>query len=109
MFTDRRINNESISEMTEQLSTSSPRLQARIAGFMYLIIIFVDGAGYYTGSALIVFGDAAVTANNILTSEQLWRLGFGALLVMLACDVAVAVIFYYLIQAGEQDSRPSRI
>jgi hypothetical protein len=92
----RTTNNESIYKMTEHISTSSPRLQARIAGFIYLIIIFVGGFGYYTGSALIDFGDASATASNIMASEQLWRLGFVALLVMLACDVGVAVIFYVL-------------
>jgi hypothetical protein len=51
-----------------------------------------------THAALIVFGEAAATANNILASEQLWRLGFAALLVMLTCDVGVAVIFYVLLK-----------
>jgi Domain of unknown function (DUF4386) len=82
--------------MTEHISTASPRLQARIAGLMYLIIIVGGGFGYYSGSALIVSRDPAATASNILVSEQLWRLGFAALLVMLICDVAVAVIFYVL-------------
>jgi hypothetical protein len=82
--------------MTEQISQASPRLQARIAGFMYLIIIFAGGFGYYSGSTLIVARDAAATTSNILASEQLWRVGFAALLVMLVCDVGVAVIFYVL-------------
>jgi Domain of unknown function (DUF4386) len=82
--------------MTEQIPSVSPRLQARIAGFMYLIIIVVGGFGFLSGSTLIVRGDAAATAGNLLASEQLWRLGFAALLVMLACDVGVAVIFYVL-------------
>ena len=43
-----------------------------------------------------VWNDAAATAANILASEQLWRLSFAAMLVMLACDVAVAAIFYVL-------------
>jgi hypothetical protein len=82
--------------VTDQLSGPSPRLHARIAGLLYLIIIFGGGFGYLTGSTLIVWRDAAATATNILASEPLWRLGVAALLVMLACDVAVAVIFYVL-------------
>ncbi len=82
--------------MTEQISRASPRLHARIAGLMYLIIIVAGGLDFYSGSALIVWGDAAATAGNILASEHLWRLSFAALPVMLAGDVAVGVLFYVL-------------
>ncbi len=82
--------------MIDHTSNASPRLQARIAGFLYLIIIVAGGIGYTTHSTLFISNDAAATAENILASEQLWRLGFAAMLVMLACDVAVAAIFYVL-------------
>lgn len=82
--------------MADQTSHVSPRLQARIAGFLYLIIIVAGGLGYTLHSAPIVWNDAAATAGNILASEQLWRLSSAAMLVMLACDVAVAAIFYVL-------------
>ncbi len=74
----------------------SPRSQARVAGFLYLIIIVAAAFGYTSSSTLIVWDDAAATAGNILASEQLWRLSLGAMLVMLACDVVVAAIFYVL-------------
>jgi hypothetical protein len=45
---------------------------------------------------MLVRGDASATAANILASAQLWRLGFMALLTMLAADVIVAVLFYVL-------------
>jgi hypothetical protein len=82
--------------MTNQTSEASPRLQARIAGFLYLIILVAGGVGYTMHSTLFVSNDAAATAGNILASEQLWRLSSAAMLVMLACDVAVAAIFYVL-------------
>lgn len=82
--------------MTVQTSITSPRSQARVAGFLYLIIIVAGAVGYTTHSTLFVWNDAAATADNILASEYLWRLSFGAMLVMLACDVAVAAIFYLL-------------
>ncbi len=84
--------------MIDRTSRASPRLQARIAGFLYLIIIVAGGVGYTTHSRLFISNDAAATAGNILASEPLWRLGFGAMLVMLACDVAVAAIFYVLFE-----------
>jgi len=80
--------------MIDQTSIASPRLQARIAGFLYLIIIVAGAVGYTLHSTLFVGNDAAATAGNILASEQQWRLSFAAMLVMLACDVAVAGIFY---------------
>ena len=75
---------------------TSPRSQARIAGFLYLTIIVAGAVGYTTHSTLFVWDDAAATAGNILASEQLWRLSFAAMLVMLTCDVVVAAIFYVL-------------
>ena len=82
--------------MTDETTIASPRTQARIAGFLYLIIIVAGAVGYTMHSTLFVGNDAAATAGNILASEQLWRLSFAAMLVMLACDVAVAAMFYVL-------------
>lgn len=82
--------------MTDHILAISPRLLGRIAGLLYLIIIAAGSAGYITYSALTVPGDAAATAANILASEQMWRLGLGAMLVMLAFDVALAAVFYVL-------------
>lgn len=78
--------------------STAPRSLARVAGLRYLIIIVVGGFGYTTGSTLIVAGNAAATASNILASEALWRLGFAAMLIMLVCDVGVAVLLYVLFQ-----------
>lgn len=77
---------------------AQPRAQARIAGFLYLVIIVAGAVGYSMHSRLFVWDDAAATAANILASEPLWRLSFAAMLVMLACDVAVAAIFYFLFE-----------
>jgi hypothetical protein len=84
--------------MTDRTSMASPRSQARIAGVLYSIIIVAGAVGYSMHSQLFVWSDAAATARNILASEPLWRLSFAAMLVMLACDVAVAAIFYVLFE-----------
>jgi hypothetical protein len=49
-------------------------------------------------SKLIVSGDAAATANNILASESLFRIGFASDLVIFLCDIAVAVLLYVLLR-----------
>lgn len=59
-------------------------------------MIVAGAIGYSMHSMLVVWSDAAATAANILASEQMWRLSFAAMFVMLACDVGVAAIFYVL-------------
>jgi hypothetical protein len=45
-----------------------------------------------------VAGDAAATAENIMDSEGLFRLGFVADLAMIMADVAIALLFYVLLK-----------
>jgi hypothetical protein len=78
--------------------STSPRLLARVAGLVYLLLIVSGGVGYYSSAALVVDGDTAATARSILDAESLWRAGLAALLVMLVCDVVVAVLFYVLFE-----------
>lgn len=49
-------------------------------------------------SNLIVTGDAAATADKIMTSESLFRLGFVGDLAMIMADVAIALLFYALLR-----------
>ncbi len=72
---------------------------ARTAGFLYLVIIvFGIYSEVFIRSSLIVTGDAAATASNILASEGLFRFGFVADAIMLLSDVAIAVLFYVLLK-----------
>jgi len=48
--------------------------------------------------ALIVSGDAAATAKNIIASESLWRAGFAIDLIVDACYVAVTLILYVVLR-----------
>src|SRR5208282_3576998 len=84
-------------EMMERIAEASPRVQARIAGFLYLIVI-VGGifAETFVRGRLVVHGDAAATAHNIMTHELLYRLGFAAEVFYLACNVPLTIIFYGL-------------
>ncbi len=76
----------------------SLRPLARIAGVLYLIIIV---GGIYAGAvrpSLMVTGDAAATATNIVNSEALFRSAILADLAMIMADVAIGVAFYYLLR-----------
>jgi hypothetical protein len=75
------------------------RRQARIAGSLYLLIIglagFAEGA---VRSSLVVPGEAASTAHNILAMPGLFRLGVVADLTAFLADAGVAVLLYGLLR-----------
>src|SRR5215469_4359020 len=85
-------------------SAASPRAEsiqayARIAGVLLLVSIVAGGFGEsYDPTTLIVPGNAAATAHNIVTSGLLYRLGFLAYLTEAVCDVALAFLFYVLLR-----------
>jgi hypothetical protein len=73
---------------------------ARIAGILYLIItVAAIFAHFYVPSNIIVSGDAAATANNITTSETLFRVGgVGSELVVLLSEVILSIVLYVLLK-----------
>lgn len=81
------------------LASSSRFGSARTAGLLYLTII-VCGLFAEIGvrSRLIEQGDPAATAANILEHPSLFRVGVAADIVMLLCDVAIAVVLYQLLR-----------
>ncbi len=84
---------------------TSPRLEARIAGALYLIVI-VTGifAEVLVRGRLVVDGDAAATARNIVTHELLYRLGFAAEIVACVCNMPIALIFYDLFKVASRSA-----
>lgn len=85
------------SKTMDRITEASPRVRARVAGVLYVITmaagIFAEG---FARSMLVVPGDAAATATNILASQPLYRFGLAADIVMLASYVAVTLLFYDL-------------
>src|SRR5436309_1778998 len=87
----------SVSDIMERIAEASPRRWARIAGGLYLINIV--GGFFAIGvvpSLLVVPGDAAVTASNILANELLYRLSLAVHIVILLTNIPLAAIFYDL-------------
>ncbi len=85
--------------MTKPTEGFSPVTNARIAGVLYLVIIAlgVTSEAVIRGG-LVVRGDPAATAANILGSEGLFRLGFLADSIVFLSDAAVAVLLYLLLR-----------
>lgn len=85
--------------MTNIIANLSLPKVSRIAGFGYLIIIITGiFAEFFVRSGLIVPGDAAATANHILTYEGLFRISIASDLIMLISDVIVAWALYVLLK-----------
>jgi hypothetical protein len=77
---------------------ASPRLNARIAGLLYLVTIGCGIGGLLIGEGLYVKGDAAATAARILASEPAYRLAFVATLVAGLAYVGVTALLYELLK-----------
>ena len=61
--------------MMGRITEASPRFQARMAGVIAWITT-TSGFAIFVRSKLVVYGDAAATAHNILAHELLYRLAF---------------------------------
>ena len=90
--------------MTSHPIETSPQLYARIGGVLYLIIIVVGLFGEaFVRDRLIVSGDAAATAANIMSHESLWRFHIAAELFLLICAVALLLILFVLLRPVSRD------
>ncbi len=77
----------------------NPKKTARIAGFLYLImVLFMIFGLWYVPLNLIVPGDAATTANNILTSEGLFRSGIVSFLIGQTVFILLVLVLYKLLK-----------
>ena len=62
--------------MTNRTAEASPLFYARITGFLYMFIIIIGVLnGIFIDSKLIVSGNDAATATNILANDLLFRTG----------------------------------
>jgi hypothetical protein len=79
-------------------TVASPRLEARIAGFLYVLVIVLGGfAEVGVRQGLVIAGDPAATARTIMAHQGLFRLGFAAEMMTNVIAIPVTLILYRLL------------
>ena len=84
--------------MTNLNTNSSINKTARVAGLLYLTLVPLGFFGMYASSGLVVPGDAAATASNIMASESLFRLGIVSALLVQVVNIFVVLALYRLLK-----------
>ncbi len=84
--------------MMERIAEASPRCKARITGVVYLLYFLTAISGEFFLKGIVIEGDAAATATNILAHQTLFRLGLATGLIATACYIAVTALFYVLFE-----------
>ena len=76
----------------------NPNKTARIAGLLYLIPFILSFLAIFLRQSLIVPGDAATTANNIMASESLFRLSIVSALIIQIVNILLVLVLYKLLK-----------
>ena len=82
--------------MTEWIAEGAPHPRARITGAVYLGYFLTAVTGEFFLKGLIVDGDAAATANNLLAHQSSLRSGVAIGLIATGCYIALTALFYNL-------------
>src|SRR5574341_46135 len=84
-------------QMTTRTAETSPLTLARVAGLLYLMGLPAPFGLIYVPSRLIVSGDAAATAANIMASETLFRFGIVSNLYVSVVNLLLVLALYRLL------------
>ena len=82
--------------MRERIEEGSQRPSARITGIVYFLYFLTAVLGEFFLKGMVVDGNAAATANNLLAHQPLFRLGLATGVIATACYIAVTALFYDL-------------
>jgi hypothetical protein len=92
--------------MENQTNTTLQYRAARLAGLLYLVAmatgLFAELYLHFP-STLIVIGDAAKTASNIIANERLYHIGIANNIITFTIDVALIWALYVLVRPVNRD------
>ena len=84
--------------MHQRWTVASPRVEARVAGLLYLLVILLGGfAEIGVRQGLVITGDPAATARAIMAHQDLFREGFAAEMMTNVIAIPVTLIIYRLL------------
>jgi len=78
--------------------TERPRLLARVAGALHLVISVCALFAYLYVRDQVIVDDMAQTAANFLAHEQLYRWGIAAAVIVVICNLPMGLIYYELLK-----------
>ena len=85
--------------MKTQVLETSPQVYARAAGLLYLLVIAAGIISQvFISGKIIIDGDAAATAANMLNHKLLYQLGFTIYLIEMASQIGMIVLMYILLK-----------
>jgi hypothetical protein len=85
--------------LTNPIAEASPATRGRIVAALYLFVIIAGiTAQTFIADRVIVGGDAARTAANIVADRSLYRLGFTIFMLEMIAQVGVTALFYDLLK-----------
>ena len=91
------IPNIQITTLKEEKKMIPNKKTARLAGFLWLLMFVFGPIAQIIRSKLFLTGDMAATANNIMTNEFLFRVGFVSDLMMMIIYVLLPLALYKLL------------
>lgn len=92
---------------TGRQAEMSPRNKARLAGTFFLLTMVMGAfAQGIVSERLVVYGNAEVTAGNILSHEPLFRFGYAVYVVEMACQITMTMLFYDLLKPVSRSGSP---
>ena len=84
--------------MPQPSTAMSPKLQARLAGLLYVLVIILGGYGELAGrQGLLVAGNPVATAQAIMAHHSAFRLGFAAEMMTNVLAIPATLIIYRLL------------
>ena len=76
----------------------SPRFTARMVALFYLLYCALSGLAIFARRGIIIGGDAAATATNIIAHQSLYQVGFACDVLSVASNIVVVVLYHQLLK-----------
>jgi hypothetical protein len=94
---DKKSDMPPIAKVRKSLANMSPQFNARLAGFLYLLLVPLGFFSMYAGS-LVEPGNVVATAQNIIKSEFMFRLSIVSALITPIVNILLVLALYRLLK-----------